>query len=131
MAKRKSKKDPGVAQALEKLARLASFPDENPNPVIEIDCLGRVTYLNPAAHKKFPDLGERGARHPLLEGLMAVVERVCSEETESAVHEVRHNDVVYEAEISFNPGCHRTRIYMTDITALCELYARLEKREEL
>lgn len=35
---------------------------------------------------------------------MAVVERLCKQETECTVHEVQINDVVYEAEVSFNPG---------------------------
>ena len=39
--------------------RLASFPEYNPNPVVETDLDGNVTYLNPAAQELF---GEQYAR---------------------------------------------------------------------
>ena len=55
------------------LARLASFPEQNPNPVIETDFAGRVTYCNPAARREFPDLHELGQRHPILDGMEPMV----------------------------------------------------------
>ena len=48
----------------ETLARLATFPEQNPNPVIETDVLGHVTYLNPVAKEHFPDLATAGLQHP-------------------------------------------------------------------
>lgn len=50
------------------MERLASFPLLNPNPVIEADLEGRITFTNPAAWQLFPDLGKRGPSHPWLEG---------------------------------------------------------------
>ncbi|MBT7858728.1 MAG: hypothetical protein HN712_00400, partial [Gemmatimonadetes bacterium] len=53
-------------QAEASLARLATYPEQNPNPVIETDLDGVVTYRNPAAIAHFPDLSTAGIAHPLL-----------------------------------------------------------------
>ena len=52
------------------LMRLASFPELSPNPIIEIDRQGNITYLNPAASIKFPDLHQVKLKHPILAGLL-------------------------------------------------------------
>ncbi len=46
------------------LAFLASFPESNPNPVLEVEASGALLYLNPAAKNLFPDLESRGLEHP-------------------------------------------------------------------
>ena len=57
----------------EELARLATFPEQNPNPVIETDLQGTVTFLNPAALSHFPDLQAAGLDHALLADLQTVI----------------------------------------------------------
>src|ERR1700758_4733788 len=47
------------------LANLALFPQQNPNPVIEVSLQGEVTYMNPAAEKQFPEMKMRGLKHEL------------------------------------------------------------------
>tara|TARA_Y100001960_G_C13982222_1_gene498178 strand:- start:18 stop:425 length:408 start_codon:yes stop_codon:yes gene_type:complete len=69
------------------LERLATFPEQNPNPVIETDPQGQVTYLNPAARERFPDLPTSGKYHPVLEDLEGVIERLQSGSEESALRE--------------------------------------------
>ena len=49
--------------------RLASFPEYNPNPVVETDLDGNVTYLNPAAQELFGERYARGSFHPLARDL--------------------------------------------------------------
>jgi PAS domain S-box-containing protein len=49
--------------------RLASFPELNPNPVVEVDILGTTCYLNPAARRLFPGIEKEGTSHPWLAGL--------------------------------------------------------------
>ncbi len=39
-----------------RLAYLASFPERNPNPIMEVDLDGVVRYVNPAGLRLFPDL---------------------------------------------------------------------------
>ena len=52
-----------------KLAYLASFPERNPNPIIEVDLSGEILYLNPSADRLFPTLREDGLSHHWLSGL--------------------------------------------------------------
>ena len=54
--------------AADTLRRLASFPEQNPDPVIEIERNGAVSYLNPIARERFPDLEREGISHPALDG---------------------------------------------------------------
>ena len=60
-------------KAEEKIERLASFPDLNPNPVVEADFDGNIEYVNPATKKIFPDLETLGLRHPFLSEWESVV----------------------------------------------------------
>lgn len=47
-----------LQQANSELTRLASFPELNPGPIIEVDLTGHVHYLNPSAVALFPECRE-------------------------------------------------------------------------
>ena len=49
------------------LLRLASFPELLPSPIIEIDLIGKTTYLNPAAIQQFPNIQKANISHPIIE----------------------------------------------------------------
>ena len=53
-------------KAEEEIARLASFPTLNPNPIIEMDFEGKIKYTNPAAKAIFADLETLGLNSPFL-----------------------------------------------------------------
>src|SRR6185503_5519629 len=76
-------------QAEQEIRRLASFPELNPNPVVEIDSTGKVSYMNPAARHKFPDLQTEGFKHPWLAGLEEVIERFQQEEITERQREIQ------------------------------------------
>ena len=59
-----------------RLAYLASFPENNLNPIVEADVEGRVRYANPAAAQLFPDLAALGAAHPWLADWQTTVDRL-------------------------------------------------------
>jgi PAS domain-containing protein len=65
----------GRRRAEQKVAWLASFPERNPNPVVEIDSTGAILYMNLAAQNRFPDLREQGFKHPWLAGLESAIDR--------------------------------------------------------
>lgn len=101
-------------RAEEEIERLASFPEENPDAVVEINEHGAPTYLNPAACRQFPDLERQGPRHPLLDGLPAARPR--TGESASVSREVEVGDRVYEEWISMVPHSSVLRLYIRDVT---------------
>ena len=46
-------------QAEQEIQRLASFPQMNPQPVLEMDLDGRITYYNQAALEALGKMGRR------------------------------------------------------------------------
>ncbi|HLY95589.1 MAG: diguanylate cyclase [Sideroxydans sp.] len=104
-------------QAQEEILRLASFPRLLPNPVIELDPRGQVTYLNPAAEKLFPELDAQGLSHPLLQGLAGLVDSLQQgKQRGEAVHEVTLGKETYELHISYVQEAFLIRIYVLVVT---------------
>jgi PAS domain S-box-containing protein len=99
-----------------KLAHLASFPELNPNPVVEVSSDGCVHYLNPAAQKLFPDLQEMGRRHEWLADLNTIGSLSKDKEKTFYVREIHTNGVWFEQFFSFVHEQDRIRIYGRDIT---------------
>jgi PAS domain S-box-containing protein len=121
-------------QAGKELVRLASFPELNPNPIIEVDLSGQVCYLNPAAKRLFPDLGVR-SQHPWLEGLEGLADRFRAEALSSTQREITLGEACYEQTLHYVAEQQRVRIYGLDITerkraeeALRKAYDELEIR---
>ncbi|MEH2246899.1 EAL domain-containing protein [Nostoc sp.] len=111
------------------LARLASFPELIPNPIIEIDFEGTVTYLNPAAALKFPKLREVGTAHPILTGLLSAVNNL---EKNSFVREVEVGTEVFEQSVLYLPESDLIRTFIVrDITEQKQATAELRQRDRL
>lgn len=104
--------------AQRKLQRLAIFPEENPNPVIELDFDGRATYLNPAAQARFPELWDLGGRHPLMRDLAFPFVARAGEPRSYVVREIQVGDCVYEQKVCYIAEEHgnHIRVYVHDIT---------------
>ncbi|SFM31161.1 diguanylate cyclase (GGDEF) domain-containing protein [Nitrosomonas nitrosa] len=104
-------------QAQEEILRLASFPRQHPNPIIELDPAGGVTYVNPAAEKLFPDIVAKGLSHSLLRDFPYLLPKLRdSQEQEGLIHEVEVGGCTYELHIFSVPEFGLIRIYATDIT---------------
>ncbi len=100
----------------QELTRLATFPEMNPNPVIELDIQGQVTYINPAGIRLFPDLIQGGLRHPLMGTVINSLESVMAGEEKSLIQEVPVFDRWLEARITLVETSQVLRIYLHEIT---------------
>jgi len=106
-----------LQQANQELARLASFPELNPGPIVEVDLGYCLHYINPAANHLFSNLEEVGSAHPLLENLQeAMIIFQDNDERESLTDEVKIGDVWYQRVLHFVEQSERIRIYVLDIT---------------
>ncbi|MBD2447843.1 EAL domain-containing protein [Nostoc sp. FACHB-152] len=122
--------DPNFEAASETaLARLASFPELIPNPIIEMDLEGTITYLNPAAATKFPKIKEVGKVHPVLAGLLnAIQERNIN----SFWREIKVDKEVFEQCIHYLPESDLIRTFIVrDITEQKQAEAELRQRDRL
>jgi PAS domain S-box-containing protein len=119
-----------LRQREEALARLASFPELNPNPIAEVDLTGNVYYLNPAAKQLFPDLQTTGPRHPWLVDLESLAPTLESEKKGSHVREIKIGDSWYEQVFSYVLENNHIRIYSIDITQRKLTEEELHRSEE-
>ncbi len=104
-------------QAQEEILRLASFPRLNPNPIIELDPAGDVTYANPAAERIFPGLKAHGLAQPLLRGLEDYFAMLRMHQSHrEVVREVALERTTYELHISYVPEVDLIRVQAMDIT---------------
>ena len=111
------------------LARLASFPELIPNAIIEMDLAGRVTYLNPAAAAKFPNLRQIGQEHPILSQLLTAVK---NQAQNSFVREVTIGNQIFEQSVHYLPESDLIRIFIIrEITEQKQAELELKQRDRL
>ncbi len=89
----------------ERMVALASFPNLNPNPVVEISPKGTVSFANPSALVLFPDIEKVGISHPWLLGY---------DKVNNTVRDICVNGVFYRQY--FHKVNDTIRIYGFDIT---------------
>lgn len=108
--------------------QLASFPEMNPNPVMEVDEKGFVNYVNPAAKKLFPDIEAKGSKHPWLEGLDSTLTLSSTTEKTSYSREVKVDNSWYQQTIRYIPTNRHIQIFGFNISKhkhIEELYKAL------
>ena len=118
-------------QMEERLAYLASFPEQNPMFVIETDELGNVSYANPAIRRHFPDLVTVGSKHPYLAGIPELMQSGQRLEDKHTIREIKIGQQYYQQVISGAPQNQHVRIYGTDVTELKQAEAALRRIEWL
>lgn len=110
------------------LARLASFPEIIPSPMLEVNLNGELTYFNPAAANTFPDLSTLGMEHPMLAGLFELVK---SSQSKVLVREVTVDEKVYEQSIHYISESDLIRSCVFDITERKRALENLWQRDRL
>jgi PAS domain S-box-containing protein len=119
-------------RAEKQVAWLASFPERNPNPIIELDAHEDVVhYVNPAALKLFPDLPKLGVQHPWLAGIRKMTGSWEAQGEKPVSRELGAGEKHWTQIVNFVPETKRLRVYGTDITERRAAEAALaESREE-
>lgn len=103
-------------RAAEQVERLASFPGMNPMPIVEMDAAGRISFMNPAAERLFPELRAVSPIHPFVADAWTLVGEAQCEGTVSCSREVRVGERWYLQDMYGLPDHSHLRIYASDIT---------------
>ena len=115
----------------QELAWLASFPLRNPQPVVEVDLQGRITFANPTAQRLFPDLEQRGRHHPWLADWETLAAAYRDQGTLPEGREVTVAGRVYHQVLYVMSQEHRLRIYGFEITRRKEVEKALRRELEI
>jgi signal transduction histidine kinase len=99
-----------------RLAYLASFPERNPSPVMEVDLDGAIRYANPAALDLFPDLRERDKTHPWLMGWATIAHRFREGQASMDTRDVIIGGRSYQQVFHYFAHDGFIRVYGNDIT---------------
>jgi len=111
--------------------RLASFPLLNPNPVLEVDENGNVTYANPAGRHLAEKLRCRGGLEALVPPDLRDNFRAFSRGgPHQFAYELNLDGRAYTALLSFSHDLPTARLYAMDITARKLAEEALQKSEE-
>jgi PAS domain S-box-containing protein len=103
-------------RAEKKITELATFPQRDPMPIVELDLAGRVTYVNPSAKLLFPELAKKAPDHPFLAGIPIQIGRLQRNRKHSYHREVQVGEVWYSQSICVLKDFQRLRIYAMDVT---------------
>jgi PAS domain S-box-containing protein len=95
------------------ILHLASFPELNPNPVLEVEPDGKVVYANPTAKTHFP-LMTQGLKHQFL---MDFINSMKKMGTDSFTKDVKIGDSWYEEMLALVASTKNYMLYARDITA--------------
>lgn len=96
--------------------RLASFPELNPTPIVEIDLEGHAHYANERARRLLGGTAQPNADHPLLLGGPELGATLIEAGELSGHREVNANGTWYYQLLHVVDGENRIRLYSFDIT---------------
>ena len=111
------------------VSRLASFPTLNPNPVLEVDRQGNVTYINPAGKRRL-QRSEIDLYGDLLPQTHRQIVQTCLERNQSVGPlEVALNDEVLSWRYHPVRATNRVHLYATDVTERRKALEALKESE--
>jgi len=104
-------------RAQEAILHLSSFPQVNPNPVLEIDAAGKVIFSNPAAMKELQRLDTvDDVRAFLPDDLDVILQELAQKKESQFDREVQVGSAIFGETIHLTPAYDAMRIYARDIT---------------
>ena len=98
------------------LSRLASFPEMNPGPIIEVDMQGEIHYINPAGERLFPDCHEAKLAHPLMQDLPEIARNLHETDRRYMIREIEIDNTWYQQAFHLVAESEHIRFYVVDIT---------------
>ncbi|MEL6785935.1 MAG: EAL domain-containing protein [Cyanobacteria bacterium J06607_15] len=108
--------EPKTPQKLEKavdVAQQTSLAELSPQPIIEIDLYGNITYINSAGIIGFKDIHHRKLNHPLLENLVSLYHQG---HDNIITREIRVNQETFQQTAHYLPEKRVIRNYLTNIS---------------
>lgn len=111
---------------------LASFPAFNPNPIIELDFDGNITYMNPSAKKVFPRLEKEGLNQPFFTDWEKIVSSFTGKLSTEYVYvrEIYLEGHWYLQQFTFIPIGPKIRVYAVNIDEKKRTEEALKASEE-
>jgi PAS domain S-box-containing protein len=120
----------GRKRAEQEIARLASFPQLNPNPVIEVDLKGNITFINPAASEAIRKNGLQSAQSLLPADLRGILQAARKTGKTQFYREIELQETVFGVHIFFASQFQVFRLYLIDITPHKRIESALRQSEE-
>jgi len=117
-------------RAEQEIAHLASFPQLNPNPILETSLEGKISYANPAMLAIDPEILSRAGESPMLVEWPLVAARFHGG-AGTITREVQANGRLYHQTIHSLPEQGLLRWYLVDITELRQAQQALIRSEKL
>lgn len=115
-------------RAEEEVKRLASFPQMNPAPVLEVDLSGAITFYNRAALEAVEPLGAEADLGALIpEDLDEIAAAIKEKQEKFFYREVKIKGRVFSQNIFFAESFKVLRIYSMDITRRHQAEERLQR----
>ena len=118
----------GIFRDITEHAWASSFPERNPNPILEVDLDGNTNYLNPAGHKLLSKLRGLKLSNAFEKELKTLVDEFKIHRKENFAREnVKIGDRYYQQSIYYFSEKSVLRLYMIDVTERKETEEQVKK----